>query len=246
MHEPDDAALDLRETIPDFSPPRLPRTREALRRIVGATWELLLERGPGGTSLVEVAAAAEVSTSSLYRRFRVKSALLDYAHAITCEANQRTIGRVLDEMLAARPDLPTLTLQLFRFGIANAKASGPLSHAFRRASAEVPSIATRENLAERMNQRRVEEVVLALFGEAVDDDVRTRVSDAVRVYLSLLREGGDTPGVTALFPGADDEDIARRLTTLALCSIAPRTAPLVVPARERDFPREGNLPSTPA
>ncbi len=211
-------ALIGSERVPGFSPPQHRHTWKALARIVAATHELLLERGPDGTSLIEVAGVADVSTSSLYRRFQRKSALLDYAHAVHSRQNQAAICGFLDELEASCPPVIELTTRLFRFGIDNARRSGPLSHALRRAGLEVPSILEREAEAERGFIDRIEEVTLKAWDGDVTDHGRAGIRDTIRVFLPLVREGGEKPGVTAMFPDLDDEALAARLATLALQS----------------------------
>ena len=57
-------------------PPQQARSRRTLERLLGATISVIEEKGLAGVTIPEVAAAAGVSTGSVYRRFMDKDALL--------------------------------------------------------------------------------------------------------------------------------------------------------------------------
>ena len=71
------------------NPPKQPRSRQTLERIVNAALELLEAEGPDGVTVHAVVARAESSVGSFYARFGGKDDLLEYLQE-----------RVWDEALA--------------------------------------------------------------------------------------------------------------------------------------------------
>lgn len=65
-------------TSPYLNPPKQPRSRRTLERIVNAALELLEAEGPEGVTVQAVVARAKSSVGSFYARFRGKDDLLDY------------------------------------------------------------------------------------------------------------------------------------------------------------------------
>jgi len=61
-----------------LKPPKQPRSRRTLERIVGAALELLEAEGPDGVTVQAVVAKASSSVGSFYARFRGKDDLLEY------------------------------------------------------------------------------------------------------------------------------------------------------------------------
>lgn len=59
----------LTKRIPGYRPPRQDRSRRTLDRLTRATETLLVERGPGGVTVQEVAARADSSVGAFYTRF---------------------------------------------------------------------------------------------------------------------------------------------------------------------------------
>jgi AcrR family transcriptional regulator len=92
-------------------PPQQARSRRTMARLLAATMEVIEEKGLAGLTIPEVAAAANVSTGSVYRRFTDKEALLRTAFLQLLETWQETNraslppdrfrGRSLEEALHA-------------------------------------------------------------------------------------------------------------------------------------------------
>jgi AcrR family transcriptional regulator len=92
-------------------PPLQARSRRTMERLLAATVNLIEEKGLAGVTIPEVAAAAGLSTGSIYRRFADKDALIRTAFLQMLEeareANRATLpadrfeGRSLDEALHA-------------------------------------------------------------------------------------------------------------------------------------------------
>jgi AcrR family transcriptional regulator len=61
-----------------LKPPKQPRSRRTLERIVGAALELLEAEGPDAVTVQAVVARAKSSVGSFYARFRGKDDLLEY------------------------------------------------------------------------------------------------------------------------------------------------------------------------
>lgn len=61
-----------------LNPPKQPRSRRTLERIVSAALELLEAEGPDGVTVHGVVAKAKSSVGSFYARFRGKDDLLEY------------------------------------------------------------------------------------------------------------------------------------------------------------------------
>jgi AcrR family transcriptional regulator len=59
-------------------PPKQPRSRRTLERIVGAALDILEEEGPEGVTVQAVVGRARSSVGSFYARFRGKDDLLEY------------------------------------------------------------------------------------------------------------------------------------------------------------------------
>jgi len=61
-----------------LKPPKQPRSRRTLERLVSAALELLESEGPAGVTVQAVVARAKSSVGSFYARFRGKDDLLEY------------------------------------------------------------------------------------------------------------------------------------------------------------------------
>ena len=61
-----------------LNPPKQPRSRRTLERIVKAALDILEEEGPSGVTVQAVVARARSSVGSFYARFRGKDDLLEY------------------------------------------------------------------------------------------------------------------------------------------------------------------------
>lgn len=64
--------------VPGFRPPRQERSRATVERIVAATMELLVERGPEGVTIHEIVERADSSIGSFYARFDDRDAAVRY------------------------------------------------------------------------------------------------------------------------------------------------------------------------
>ena len=81
-----------------LKPPKQPRSRRTLERLVRAALELLDEEGPGGVTVQAVVARAESSVGSFYARFAGKDDLLHYlAERVWDEALERWDAAVASE-----------------------------------------------------------------------------------------------------------------------------------------------------
>ncbi len=95
----------------DLKVPQQGRSRRTMERLVTATLAVIEDRGLAGVTIPEIAAKAEVSTGSVYRRFMDKEALIRTAFlqllASSQAANTAALpqdlfqGRSLDEALLA-------------------------------------------------------------------------------------------------------------------------------------------------
>jgi len=81
------------ETV-GIATPRQARSRESSARVINATVELLIEKGPRGVTIADVSKRAGVSVGSIYARFGNRSALLRAAH-------EEELRRVTEGMLDA-------------------------------------------------------------------------------------------------------------------------------------------------
>lgn len=73
-----------------LNPPKQPRSKRTLERLVAASLELLEEEGPGGVTVQAVVARANSSVGSFYARFGGKDDLLHYlAERVWDEALER-------------------------------------------------------------------------------------------------------------------------------------------------------------
>ena len=81
-----------------LKPPKQPRSRRTLERIVGAALDLLEEKGPEGVTVQAVVARARSSVGSFYARFGGKDDLLDY---LASRVWDEALGR-WNEAVAAR------------------------------------------------------------------------------------------------------------------------------------------------
>lgn len=209
------------ERISGFSPPKQDRSRDCLERIVTATRSLLDARDAADISLGQITELADVSTSSLYNLFDNKDALVDYVHAVHCREKQAEIRLFLDRIERERPEFGRMVHDLFLFAISLTRRSAALSQAFRRAGTHIPAIARREERVESENLERFEQLLVRVWDGEMDPELRGRVRDGIRVFTTLLREGGNTPGVTTLFTGVSDDDLATNLSGLALRLVDP-------------------------
>ena len=97
--------------VSDLRVPQQSRSRQTMERLVTATLAVIEDRGLAGVTIPEIAARAELSTGSVYRRFVDKEALIRTAFLQLLEASQATNtaalppdlfeGRSLDEALLA-------------------------------------------------------------------------------------------------------------------------------------------------
>lgn len=123
---------------------RLPEARDARSRIIGATFDVLMEHGYAGASTREIARRARVSKRELYALFDSKDGIL--AAMIANRA-----GRMREPLrIPDVPDRAALARTLTRFGISFlTEATSPAVMAlFRLAVAEAeraPSLAQRLN-----------------------------------------------------------------------------------------------------
>ncbi len=223
-----------KERIPGFRPPHQERSRRSLARIVHATRLLCVAREAAELTLGEIIAEAAVSASSVYRRFDSKDSLLDYVHSVTCAEAEAELDAFVTETAAQRPGVEALAFQILHFGLDHADRTGPLLHAFRRAGAQIRPIAERDQRMERANLHRFESLILGLWDEPLDDDTRLRIRDTVRLFSGLIREGGDTPGASALFADLDPVRRAARLAELALRAVGRHGS--LDPSPERHLP----------
>lgn len=64
--------------VPGFRPPQQERSRATVERIVAATTELLVERGPEGVTIHDIVERADSSIGSFYARFDDRDAAVRY------------------------------------------------------------------------------------------------------------------------------------------------------------------------
>lgn len=74
--------------------PKQARSRESLAKVVSATVQLLIRKGPRGVTIADVSELAGVSVGSIYARFGNRSALLRAAH-------EEELCRVTEGMLGS-------------------------------------------------------------------------------------------------------------------------------------------------
>jgi AcrR family transcriptional regulator len=86
---------------------RKAQAEERQRRVLEAATELFLEQGYGGTSIDQIARAADVSPQSVYANFENKAGILEGAINLARAGDPRGRGRDLPENIAAHqaPDL---------------------------------------------------------------------------------------------------------------------------------------------
>ena len=98
---------------------RRQQAEENRRRILDAAHELFVTKGYGGTTITEIAAAAEVAVETVYAVFRNKLTVLHRAWDVAVGGDQRDVHLLDRPELRALFDEPDLPTRLTRFAVVN-------------------------------------------------------------------------------------------------------------------------------
>lgn len=98
----------------DLRAPQQNRSRQTMERLVTATLAVIEDRGLDGVTIPEIAARAELSTGSVYRRFIDKDALVRTAFLQLLEASQAANATALPQDLFEGRSLEEALLALSR------------------------------------------------------------------------------------------------------------------------------------
>src|SRR6185295_13740379 len=94
--------------------PKQDRSRESSKRLLKATIETLSEKGLDGCTIPRIAAKAELSPGSVYRRYPDKDALLQAAVIAVLEANEQGLKTLIDSEEIRKMDLKSFAELLVR------------------------------------------------------------------------------------------------------------------------------------
>jgi AcrR family transcriptional regulator len=118
--------------VSDLRVPQQSRSRQTMERLVTATLAVIEDRGLAGVTIPEIAARAELSTGSVYRRFVDKEALIRTAFLQLLEASQAANTAALPQDLFAGRSLNEALLALSRALIAQYRGRTGVMKAFDR------------------------------------------------------------------------------------------------------------------
>ena len=205
----------------ELSPPKQRRSRDALRRILGAARTLLATRDHEEVTLRGIAEEADVSQSSLFARFRTKEALLDHVHEELCQERRRRAEQLLERSDASHAGIADMTEDLMRAFITHLRDEGSLVRSLTRAGNRIDSIRKREAELRRWIAEQARDAVLRRLPPHLCDSAQTMVESQIAMIMAAAPQLLHESQATLLADGVSDEELAARLTQVALRAAAP-------------------------
>lgn len=192
--------VERSKTRPYRSPVREQQREETRAAVVGAAWQLFVELGYAGTSITEIARAADVSPETVYAVFGTKREVLR-AVMHTAATGLAEGGAVVDadllQRVRAEPDARARLEVMGEATYDTLVRVGPLDEVVRAAALGDPEIATlaREHEAQRLRDIRVLVSLLAEVGvlrmsERAAADVVWALARSTGFYRNLTVDRG--------------------------------------------------------
>jgi len=191
--------------VPDVKSRRTRRTEQAeatRRRVLDAAVALFVERGYHATTIDSIAAAADVSVETIYKRFGSKAGMLKAARqAAVADAPEPDEffdfpAGVIDDALRAEPDPAVQLRTLARFSARRLEHLAPFHRMLRSAGSGDPELAAfiaADHIARRERQRANIQTIAATATLRLGGDAAAETYSALAnpdVYLFLTDHCG--------------------------------------------------------
>lgn len=200
-------------------PAKQARSRETLKRLLGAAAKVLDEKGLKGATIPRIAASAGLTPGAVYRRFQDKDALMRTLSLEVLRSNVEHSEKMLTPEAAAGQSLAELAQFIIRVTLESHRKHAGLLRALRDFGLSHPNAAFRQSMdaLEIRNLRCVAHFLLTRREEIRHPDSEAAVNFAVILMGVIIREivllDAVSRGWTPLLPKDDDALVRELLRT---------------------------------
>ena len=195
-------------------PPQQGRSEETFERILQAAEELLDGRDFEDIPILEIADAAEVSSSSLYARFPTKAVLLRCLHERHMARMQRQADAVIASGAWDSLSLEAIIRQLLVLYLAHRRTREGLLRTFELAAVRDSSFVRRRQETDSYIVRAIHAYLVARMEPAGPDLRAEKVELVVRVLCAGLQDAINAPDCFAKRLHASDEWLIAELARM--------------------------------